>query len=62
MKEIREKQKTEFEGGDKIRDHKAGFDIAATLSSKLKDRNRLWIKDSLMSIGAGVLKPDDWVA
>ena len=60
MEEMRAGQKMEFEGGAKIRDNPAAFRTAATLTSKIKDVNRVWIKDSLMSIGAGLLRDEDW--
>ncbi|MBB6270794.1 hypothetical protein HDF26_001221 [Pedobacter cryoconitis] len=57
MMGIQNMQEKEFLGGEKIRDSslKSAFMQASLLSSKLKDIDRVWIKDSLMSIGAGLL-------
>lgn len=62
MEQVRKMQQEEYEGGTKIRDseHRDSFRKGAGLSSTIKDKNRVWIKDSLMSIGAGIMTEKDW--
>ena len=38
----------------------ATFRLSAYLSSAVKDVHGVWIKDSLMNIGLGILNKDDW--
>jgi len=63
MTVVRNMQNREYFEDEKIKDsqHVGAFVELASYTSNLKDRHRIWIKDSLMSIGAGILSPDDWV-